>query len=61
MAKNDFKPRAGRPRHITDLNQRNGQFMHPPRLPEIGGADSLHKPGGPKKNDLSLSKIGNKR
>jgi len=56
-----FKPQAGKPRTILDLNQRNGQFIHPPRLPELGGANSLHKPGGPRRNEMNLSKVGNKR
>jgi hypothetical protein len=56
-----LKPTTCKPRTILDLNQRNGQFMHPPRLPEIGGANSLHKPGGPKQNDMKLSRVGNKR
>lgn len=56
-----FKPKAGKPRTILDLNEKNGQFLHPPRLMHIGGANQLHKPGGPKRNDLHLSKVGNKK
>lgn len=61
MANDPIKPRAGAPRKPTDTSQRHGQVLNPPRLMQIGGADSLHKKNGPFRNTLSLRKPGGTR
>lgn len=56
MSKDLLKPRAGKVRGQTDNSKRNGQILQAPRLPEIGGATSMHKKGGPFRNSLSIKK-----
>ena len=61
MAKDPLKARSVKARHPLDTNQRAGQHYNAPRMMDMGGASSLHKPGGPFKNKLSLRKPGGTR
>lgn len=58
---NPLKPRrTPGPRSQTDNAKRHGAVMMAPRLPEIGGANSMHAKGGPFRNSLSIRKPGGK-
>ncbi len=61
MATKPFTPHAGKPFHVTDTAQTNGQFEHPGRMPQIGGAHGLHVAGAPRRNKLAVKKPGSGR
>lgn len=61
MSRDPLKPRAAAPRSPTDTAQKHGEVMNPPRMMQIGGADSLHKTGGPHRNKLTIRKPGGTR
>lgn len=61
MARDPLKARSVRARHPLDTNQRAGQHLNAPRMMQMGGADALHKAGGPKKNSLTIKKPGGTR
>jgi len=61
MARDPLKARSVKARNPLDTNKRNGQFLNPPRMMEMGGADALHKAGGPHKNSLTIKKPGGTR
>ena len=58
MARDPLKARVPPFRSLTDTNQMHNSVLNPPRMSEIGGADKLHKKGGPHRNKLSLAKPG---
>lgn len=53
-------PKSGRPTNVTEPYKENGQFIHPGRYPEIGGASGPNPRGGVKRNKLTVRRPGRK-
>lgn len=53
-----FKPKAYPIRQPTEVKQKHGSMVNPPRLNQIGGMDKLHEKYGVKKNSMTLKKPG---